>query len=69
VTSDKYEFSTGVSCTANVPHTYEHLEGSFTDQRTISGTYAGDALYLTCSNGKSFTWYDPEKGSWTGTAS
>jgi hypothetical protein len=68
VTSDKFDFSTGVSCTAKVPYTYEHLEGSFTTHSTISGTYAEDALDLTCSNGKSVTLYDPRKGTWTGTA-
>lgn len=69
VTSDKYDFSTGVSCTANTPYTYEHLDGSFIDHSTVSGTYAGDSLYLNCSNGKSFTLSDPRKGSWTGTFS
>lgn len=69
VTSDKYDFSTGVSCTASGPYTYEHLEGSFTDHSTISGTYAGDGLSLNCNNGKSVTMYDPEKGTWTASAS
>jgi FHA domain len=68
VTSDTFKFSTGVSCTANVPYSFEHLEGSFTDHSTISGTYTGDALYLNCDNGKSFTMFDAEEGSWTGTA-
>jgi len=69
VTSDKFDFSTGLSCTANTPYTYEHLEGSFSAHSTSSGTYVGDAVHLNCNDGKSLTLNDPRKGNWMATAS
>jgi hypothetical protein len=65
-TSDTINASTGVSCTANTPYVVEHLEGTFSDHATISGTYSRDTVNVKCTNGKSFAFYDPEKGTWTG---
>jgi hypothetical protein len=66
-TSDKAVYSDGVSCVAHTPYVLEHLEGTFTNQNTISGTFSSDSVTIDC-NGSSgphqFT-YNAQKGSWT----
>jgi len=71
VTSDKmtvYQGSTILgTCEPKSPYVWERLEGTFSDQNTISGTYSADPTTFVCSNGNQLT-SSAEKGTWTGTA-
>jgi hypothetical protein len=64
-TSDKVDFSNGVSCVAHTPYIFEHLEGTFTDQNTISGTLSSDSITADCNRGIGTTQTNAKKGSWT----
>jgi hypothetical protein len=48
-TSDKVDFSNGISCVARTPYVYEHLEGTFTSQNTISGPFTTDSITADCN--------------------
>jgi hypothetical protein len=65
-TKDVIVFSDGFTCTAQTPYVFEHLEGTFTDGKTINGTFSNDAVTYNCSDGKPQQ-IDPEKGTWSGT--
>jgi hypothetical protein len=64
-TSDKVVFSNGLSCVARTPFVYEHLEGAFTNQTTISGTFSSDSITVDCNQGISTQQTNARKGSWT----
>jgi hypothetical protein len=69
VTSDKLILNQGsvtVTCELKSPYAWEHLEGTFSNSNTISGTYSSDATSLACSNGKQLS-INAETGTWTGT--
>lgn len=66
VTSEKLDFSNGLSCTAKVPYVGQHLEGSFTDHNTIKGTFTRDTFTLTCNQNRGTRTSDPETGTWAG---
>lgn len=66
-TKDQIKFTNGVTCTAQVPYVFEHLEGSFTSSTAINGTYSADAITYACTNGNSQQ-FDATTGTWTGTA-
>lgn len=69
LTSDKFDFGKGLVCSTNAPLRWEYLEGSFTDQNTISGTYTSDAEQLHCNTGDPVMWSNAQTGSWTATTS
>ncbi len=64
-TSDKVVFSNGVSCVARTPYVYEHLEGTFTSQNTLSGTFTSDSITVDCDQNIGTHQTNARKGSWT----
>lgn len=64
-TTDKIDYSNGVSCVARVPYVYEHLEGTFTSQNAISGTLSTDSVTMDCNHGIGSLQINAGKGSWT----
>ena len=65
-TSDKIDFSNGVSCIAHMPYVAEHLEGTFSDHTTMSGTFSGDSVTADCNQGLGTEHIAARKGIWTG---
>jgi hypothetical protein len=66
-TKDVVKFTDGFTCTSQKPYAYEHLEGTFTDATSISGTFSSDTITYLCSDGKPQT-LDAQKGTWSGTS-
>jgi hypothetical protein len=64
-TSDKIEYSNGLTCTAQAPFVLEHLEGTFSDHTTIKGTFSSDPPTFNCNKGGART-YNARTGTWTG---
>jgi hypothetical protein len=64
-TSDKADFSNGLSCVARTPYVYEHLEGTFTSQNTISGTFTTGSITADCNQGIGTQQSNAGRGSWT----
>ena len=64
-TTDKVDFSDGISCVAHTPYVYQHLEGTFTSQNSISGTFSSDSITADCSQGIGTQQSNARKGSWT----
>jgi hypothetical protein len=64
-TSDKVDFSDGVSCVAHTPYVFEHLEGTFTNQNTISGTLSSNSITADCNRGFGTQVTNAKTGSWT----
>jgi hypothetical protein len=64
-TTDKVDFSNGISCVAHTHYVYEHLEGTFTSQNTISGTLSSDSITADCNRGIGTQLTNASKGSWT----
>jgi pSer/pThr/pTyr-binding forkhead associated (FHA) protein len=65
-TSDKIEFSNGLTCTARTPYTYQHLTGTFSNATTINGTFTQDTITYDCSNGVNAQQLPGNQGTWTG---
>jgi hypothetical protein len=65
--SDKLTYSDGTVCNAQAPYVYTQLDGTFSSATAISGTYSGDTIHYTCNKGGNLS-VDPQKGSWSGTA-
>ena len=68
VTSEKEVYSDGTSCQVHTPYVSEHLEGTFTNQNSISGTFSSDSVTADCSRGSATHQFNfnAQKGSWTG---
>jgi len=68
VTSEKDVYSDGTSCQGHTPYVSEHLEGTFTNQNSISGTFSSDSVTADCSMGSATHQFNfnAQKGSWTG---
>jgi len=64
--SDKIDLSNGVSCTAHTPYVSEHLDGAFTNNNTVNGSYSADAITADCTGGLGTQQFDASKGTWTG---
>jgi len=64
-TADRVDFSNGISCVAHTPYVYEHLEGTFTSQNTISGTFSTGSITADCNQGIGTQQYNASNGSWT----
>ncbi len=65
-TSDKIDFSDGVSCTVHTPYVNQHLDGAFTNNNTISGPYTSDGVTADCTGGLGTQHGDASKGTWNG---
>ncbi len=65
VISDVYTLSDGSTCKLNSPYVTERLEGTFSDQDTISGTFSSDAYSMPCSDG-SQVYGNALTGTWSG---
>ncbi len=68
LTKDELDFTDGVVCTAHVPYVSRHLEGTFSNATTVSGTSSTDAITIDCNMGVGSTTTKPESGTWTGIA-
>lgn len=67
VISIRYVLSDGGTCELKSPYVAEYLEGTFSNQNTISGTYRSDAFPSTpCSDGTA-VYHNAQTGTWTGT--
>jgi hypothetical protein len=66
VISDVYTLSNGSTCKLNSPYVTERLEGTFSDQDTISGTFSSEAFSITCSDGGK-VYGNALTGTWSGT--
>jgi FHA domain len=64
-TTDKVDFSNGISCVAHTHYVSEHLEGTFKSQNTISGTLSSDSITADCNRGIGTQLTNASKGSWT----
>lgn len=64
--SIQYTISGGTTCQSNLSFAYERLDGTFSNQNTISGTFSSDAYTLACSNGGSIN-ANAQTGTWNGT--
>jgi hypothetical protein len=64
-TSDKVDYSAGLSCVAHTPYVLEHLEGAFTSQNAISGILTADSITWDCNHGLGTRQINAKKGSWT----
>ena len=64
-TSDKVDYSDGISCVPHTPFVFEHLEGTFTSQNTISGTLSSDSVTIDCNRSIGTHQFNAQKGSWT----
>jgi len=64
-TTDKIDYSNGVSCVEHMPYVFEHLEGTFTSQNSTSGTLSTDSITMDCNHGIGSLQFNAGKGSWT----
>lgn len=67
-TSDSYVFASGLVCNARVPYTSASVQGNFTDNTRISGTYTTAGMTYDCNPGASHQNIDADAGTWQGTA-
>jgi len=67
--SAKIFYSNGPICVAHTPFVNMDLEGTFTNQNTISGTMSGDSFTLDCGGVLGTQIVRASKGTWTGQAS
>jgi hypothetical protein len=65
LTSDKFTYANGVTCTEHAPYTWVHLEGTFTGAGSINGSYKRDTGNYDCTQNASLS-YNPLQGNWTG---
>src|SRR6266566_1300508 len=65
-TSDKIDFSDGISCTIHTPYVNQHLDGTFTNNNTVSGPYTSDGITADCTGGLGTQHGDASKGTWNG---
>ena len=68
-TSDKIVFDNGLTCIAHVPYVSAHLEGTFSNATSISGSYTEDTIVVDCNMGVGSQSFTANTGTWTGTAS
>lgn len=68
-TSDKIVFNDGLVCNAHVPYVSAHMEGTFTNATSISGSYSEDTIVADCNMGVGSQSFTANTGTWTGSAS
>ena len=65
--SDKMVLSDGSVCVSPGAYVYEQLDGTFSDQSTVSGSSHSDYFQANCSSGRYVDIYrNPASGTWTG---
>ncbi len=70
VTSAKFTFTENgitVTCPATTPFTNLHLEGTFSNATTVSGTSSSDKFTINCDHGVGPLTIGGDNGTWTGT--
>ncbi len=65
VTSDVYNYTNGVICSAPSPYALTHLEGTFTNATSISGSFSSGSESYNCTGSATSTLY-ASQGTWTG---
>src|SRR6266699_5277532 len=65
-TSDKVDYSDGVSCITHQPYVAQHLEGTFNAPNSISGNFTEDSATAYCNQGAGIIHRDALTGTWTG---
>jgi hypothetical protein len=65
-TSDTITFSVGLSCTKKVPYVYQSLQGTFSSNNVISGTFTTDPITTNCNGGLTIPQMNAISGAWTG---
>jgi len=65
-TSDKIDYSNGISCVGHTPYVYWHLEGAFNAPNSMSGTLSADGFTADCTKGLGTRYFDAYQGTWTG---
>jgi hypothetical protein len=65
VTSDVYNYTSGVICSAQTPYALVHLEGTFSDATSISGSFSSGSESYNCTEGATSTRFALQ-GTWTG---
>jgi len=68
VTSDTYNYDNGVNCTEHAPYVLIHLEGTFSNTTSISGSYNSESSNYDCTKGNQSAPLNVPagRGSWTG---
>jgi hypothetical protein len=64
----KAVYSNGLVCSIPKPFVAEHLEGTFSNGTTVSGTFSSEATSFDCNLGAGSVPISAESGTWTGTA-
>jgi len=64
----KIVYANGINCSVSKPFVSRHLEGSFSNGTTVSGTYSADTITLDCDHGLGSVPIAAENGTWTGLA-
>ncbi len=65
-TSDKIDYSNGISCVGHTPYVYWHLEGAFNAPNSMSGTLSADGFTGDCNKGLGTRYFSADEGTWTG---
>ena len=65
VTSDVYNYANGVTCSEQTPYALVHLEGTFSDATSISGSFSSDSASYNCNDGIPRN-RSALQGTWTG---
>jgi pSer/pThr/pTyr-binding forkhead associated (FHA) protein len=65
-TSDRIDYSNGVTCVVQTPWLAQNLEGTFSSRDTISGTFTSESATIDCNQSVAIQHGDPRKGNWTG---
>ena len=65
-TSDQITLSGGGVCVANRSYVLQQLDGTFTSQGSISGSYRSDYIQENCNARFAYLFRDASTGTWTG---
>jgi len=65
LTSDKFDYSDGETCTEHAPYVYIHLEGTFSNATSIGGSYSGESDNYDCTKGSQLN-MPADRSNWTG---
>jgi hypothetical protein len=65
VASDVYNYTNGVICSAQTPYALVHLEGTFSNATSISGSFSSGSESYNCTEGATYTRFALQ-GTWTG---
>lgn len=65
MSSDKYVYTNGVTCTEHTPYVFIHLEGTFSSATNIGGSYSSESDDYDCTQGATLKSI-AQQGNWTG---